>query len=182
MSLIHDMPLASASSQADQAPDNVERISITAAALPMKPSAKPALVSLGDINEAAAEAAEQQRLDEMAVAVESSPSEPAADAPAPQRQPAKQTRRPPLPMVERLKVMETIRQAPANKPDAELANAISMAMDRAISSQMVRLYRQQLGLASVPMPSRAELAARLAAAEAALAAQRGLPLDGASTS
>lgn len=97
-------------------------------------------------------------------------------APAPEASQAKPARRPPLPIVERLKVLEAVRAAPALQPDAELANAISMAMDRAISTQMVRTYRQQLGLPSVAMPTRAELAARLAAAEAALAAQGRLDL------
>lgn len=199
MSLIPDTPPAALAATEKAMPDAVDRIAITAAGLPMKPIEKPAPVSLGDINAAAAEAAEQQRLSALEGVVESTISErgqaildaasketggeqqpvsqETAKAAAASPAPPKPTRRPPLPIVERLKVLEAIRSAPADKPDAELANAISMAMDRAISGQMVRTYRIHLGLASVPMPSRAELSARLAAAEAALQAQKQLPLD-----
>ena len=91
---------------------------------------------------------------------------------------AKATRRAPMSMVKRLDVLDAVRKAPADKPDAELAATISLALGHAVGSGTVASYRAQLGLPSVKMPSKAELRAKLAIAEQALAAaqQPTLPL------
>lgn len=89
----------------------------------------------------------------------------------------KVARRSPMPMVQRLRVLELVRAAPVDKPDAELAADISLAIDRAVGSSTIADYRKQLGLASVKMPSKSELQAKLRALEAKLAEaqQPGLP-------
>lgn len=83
---------------------------------------------------------------------------------------AKKARRAPMTMVKRLEVLDTIRKAPVDKPDAELATEISLALGHAVGSGTVASYRAQLGVPSVRMPSKADLRAKLAAMEKALAA------------
>lgn len=95
--------------------------------------------------------------------------------------PAKPARRAPMQMVQRLRVMELVRAAPADKPDVELATEISMALDRAVGSSTIAGYRRQLGLASVKMPSKAELQAKLRALEAKLQEAQQPTLQGVPT-
>lgn len=87
-------------------------------------------------------------------------------------------RRAPMPMVQRLQVMEAVRAAPADEPDAELATRLSLALNRAIDSGTIKSYRVQLGLKSVPMPTKAELRAKLLALQAELAAKEQPTLPG----
>lgn len=91
------------------------------------------------------------------------------------------TRRAPMPMVQRLQVMEAVRAAPADEPDTELAARLSVQLDRAIGSSTIKDYRLQLGLKSVPMPTKAELRAKLLRLQAELAAKEQPTLPGVPT-
>ena len=102
----------------------------------------------------------------------------ATEAAAAIQQAKAKTRRAPMPMVQRLKVMEAVRGAPADEPDTELAARLSLSLDRAIGTGTVKDYRLQLGLASVPMPSKAELRAKLAKLQAVVAAMEQPTLPG----
>lgn len=105
--------------------------------------------------------------------------QPPTSAAVPGQPAAKPARRAPPSIVERSRILGLIQAADATTPDATLAASISLALGRAVGNGMVSSYRKQLGLASVRMPTRSELAAKLAAAEAELAARRqpGLPVD-----
>ena len=88
------------------------------------------------------------------------------------------TRQSPMPMVQRLKLMEAIRSAPADEPDSELATRLSLQVGRAIASATIKAYRQQLGLVSVASLTKAALRARLAELQAELQAAQQPSLPG----
>lgn len=91
---------------------------------------------------------------------------------------AKPARRAPMQMVQRLLVMEAVRSAPADEPDSELAARLSLQIGRAIGNSTVKDYRVQLGLVSVPMPTKSALRAKLAELQAELAAAQQPSLPG----
>jgi hypothetical protein len=85
-----------------------------------------------------------------------------------------------LTLAQKVRIVEIIKAAPADRPDVDVAADASAAIERAVSAQLIGTYRKDLGLQSVKQPTRAELRRRLEAVERALAEakQVKLPLVG----
>lgn len=112
-------------------------------------------------------------------AVQQAGQQPDAGAQADPASPEQKKRRSPLPIVERAKVLEMIKVADPKLPDAQLAAQISMHLGKAVANSTVTSYRLQLGLRSVKMLTRAEMAARLVELENQLSKvkQASLPVS-----
>ena len=115
--------------------------------------------------------------------------QPAADAPKTRKPRAKVTKKPaapakprtaPLPMSERFKIADCIRQADPLETDAALAARISPHLLRPVNAQLVGKYRAELGLQPVKEVPASVLRSRIAELERQLelAKQPRLALDG----
>ncbi|CAB4159234.1 hypothetical protein UFOVP707_65 [uncultured Caudovirales phage] len=92
------------------------------------------------------------------------------------------TRTKTLTLVQRVKIMDLIRASDSAEPDHDVAERASrdLAADlggRVVSAELVGKYRTQLGLRSVPLPTRQELEAKVAELERQLIEERQLRLQ-----
>lgn len=87
---------------------------------------------------------------------------------------AKQQRRLPLTMGEKFAVMKLIEAGPDDKPDADIADLANktLGLHRPIDAALVGNYRESMGKAKVPSPTKAEMRARMEELERQLAEAR----------
>lgn len=92
------------------------------------------------------------------------------------------TRAKALTLVQRVKIMDLIRASDSDEPDHDVAERATrdLAADlggRVVSAELIGKYRVQLGLRSVPLPTRQELEAKVAELERKLIEERQLRLQ-----
>lgn len=85
----------------------------------------------------------------------------------------------PLAAIEKFAVMKLIEQTPADRPDADIADAANktLGLHRPIAAALVGNYRKSMGLRSIPLPTRAELRAELERARELVALAKQGRLD-----
>lgn len=81
------------------------------------------------------------------------------------------TKTKPMNMADKFALMDFIRSGDATLPDRMLAERASQRFGRAVNPQTVTNYRKEFGIASVAMPTREELHARIAELEAQVLTQ-----------